>query len=310
MKFRSFLSVACSLSALAGMAPGAAWGSAPERAADSGATIAGARADDLGEFVRTTAPTIVTIKFVLKVSGAGEENEEERETPGVLIDDKGLILCSNMQTGGQSDFMRKFMGGRGITMRAQNIKVLVGDDSEGVDAKVIARDGDLDLAWIQINAEPAKPYAFINFMQGASPEIGQPLFGIERAGQFFDRAPQLIRSSVAALAKRPRALILPADQLGQTTGTAIFDDKGRPVGITALILPNADDLDATGNFERTLGNVRGMIIPAKDVAAATERAREFAKSGQSPDGPEPAPNPDDEAGKPGNAPESGEKPPR
>ena len=108
----------------------------------------GAETAEYKALVDKHAPCVITIKFVLKVKSGGEEQEHESEASGVMIGAKGLVLCSNTRMGGV----------RGLNAKPTDMKILVGDDTEGVEATFLARDSELDLAWLQIKEPGDKKY--------------------------------------------------------------------------------------------------------------------------------------------------------
>lgn len=230
----------------------------------------------------TKAATVVTIKFVLKISMGGSDEERETEIPGVMIEPTGLIMASNLQLGGVSEAMRSFMA-PGMSMTPKDIKVLVGDDIEGVDAKLIARDSELDLAWVQIEKKPETPYAAVDFATGKPASLGQTLFTVERLGKFFDRAPSVSDFRVGALPTKPRKLILAGERLNAPLGTPVFAADGTVVGVTILQLPSREEMEAEQGM---MGGQRGVVVlPADQVVDAIKRAKEAAASGKPVDEP-------------------------
>jgi S1-C subfamily serine protease len=244
---------------------GAALGSAAVAAAEP----------DFEAMAAAHAPAIVTIKFVMKMELPGMgDREEETETFGVMIDPKGLVLVSNTQMGGFMTMMARRRGME-ISVKPSKIKVLVGDDTVGVDATLIARDSELDLAWVKVT-EPAgggaKPFEVLDFTASGEAKLGQKLYLVAREGRFFDRVPSVTEFRVAALAKKPRALILPG---GQSLGMPVFDGSGKVVGVTVLQL--AADEESDGGMSGRSGGA--AILPASEVVSATKRALETAAAG-------------------------------
>src|SRR5262245_27797246 len=98
--------------------------------------IAGiARADEpkgaAAKLVADKSPALVTIKFVLKIKFGGHEQENENEITGIMLDAKGLILCSSQQIGGISPVMQRAAAAQGmgdISATPTDVKVLIGDD--------------------------------------------------------------------------------------------------------------------------------------------------------------------------------------
>lgn len=228
------------------------------------------------------APAIVTIKFILKV----QNEDHEQETPGVMIESGGLVLASNLTFGGAA---AKFGG---ETLTPSDIKVLVGDDTQGVEAKIIARDSDLQLIWIQIEKPATGGYAFVDFEKGATAKLGDSLWCVDRLGKFFDRAATVTQGEVIAVTARPRKLLIPSGGISAPDfGIPVFDASAAPVGVITVILPEKEEMDAAeGGLGQVMRGVPGfhMILPSEDVAAATKRAKEAAASGKGEPEPKPA----------------------
>jgi hypothetical protein len=222
----------------------------------------------------------VTIKFVLQVKMGGMgDNESEMEITGVMIDPKGLVLTSNTQLGGIGGMMRQM--GREITTTPTSIKVLVGDDTEGLEAKLIARDTELDLAWVQIKDAGNKKFDAINLASGTTAKAGQVLIGIRRAGKFLDRIPVIVESRVAGVAKKPREMYVPTLPLSSVLGLPVFTSDGKVLGVAIMQMPSDEDEDQNpaAMFSRMSSMqemMYGFVLPAKDVVEATQRAKQTA----------------------------------
>lgn len=279
------MSQICMLVALAGAAfvsPAMAWASVP---APSAVSVMG---DDVAaaykKIVEERAATIVTIKYVLK---QGDEEQEE-EVQGVMIEEGGLVMTSNTLMGGVPEAYKRMMGGR---MRSpKDIKVMVGDDNEGVEAKLVARDSELDLAWVQITKVDGKKFKFVDLAKSGKAELGDRLLVVERLGKFMDRSPVVAESRVKAVVSKPRALVLPGSEFASSFGMPAFNDKGEFVGSCVLQLPSAEEMEASqGGMFSGLRNFRGaVVLPAEDVVKATAQAKETAKSGKPVDEEPPA----------------------
>jgi len=208
---------------------------------------------------------LVTVKFVLKVRSRFGERENDREITGVMVAPDGLTLCANSQLAG-------FWGQRSdVTATPTDIKVLIGDDLEGVGARLVARDSELDLAWLRVDAPERAPLAFVDFSHGAAPEVGDALFTIDRLAKYFDRAPIVRTTRVGAVTSKPRKMYVPTASLG-ALGLPVYDDAGAVVGVSIALRPDEDEDGGDGS------QGWGMILPAGEVAKATRRARDAAQS--------------------------------
>lgn len=214
------------------------------------------------KFVADRADALVVLKFVLK---AGEQ-EIDAECSAVMIEPTGLAICSSVGIGGT----------RGTPTA---LKVLVGQDDNGVEAKLLARDSELDLAWVQVKSPPTKPYVFVDLSKAAVPAVGDSLVSLRRMIKYFDRAPVLNVGLCVGITRKPRDLFVPGG-MAVDPGGPIFMTDGRVAGFVVLQVPDAEDrrgspAQAFGR-ERDYGNV---ILPTADVVKATERAKK-AKEGE------------------------------
>jgi hypothetical protein len=224
----------------------------------------------LAKLASERSKSAVTIKFINK----GDGEDQEVEVPGTMISGDGLVLTSNFffPDGGSPS----------------EIKVLVGDDTQGVDAKFVARDSELALAWVRVDAKPSEAYAFVDFSKGATVELGDEIFTVRKMGKFFGQAPIINEGEVAAITTKPRALIIPNNglQMRGEIALPVYTEAGEPVGLTTFIMPEEDEMGGAGNPLR--GAEAGMILSAKDVAEATAKAIENSASAAEAPSAEPA----------------------
>ncbi|MGQ0629051.1 MAG: hypothetical protein ACT4PL_13255 [Phycisphaerales bacterium] len=227
------------------------------------------------KLVADHASAIVTIKFVMKMEmpGSGGDHEFEEEVFGVMMDPKGLVLVSNFQMGGMASRMGR---GQGMSVTPTQIKILVGDDTEGVEAKLVTRDSELDLAWVKVEKAPEKPFAAVDFSKAAEPKLGETLLFLDRLDKYFDRVPMVYETKVGATPKKPRSVYLPSDE-GRRYGVPVFTGMGETVGFAALQLPSEEDEQGMG-MNRFRGAV--VVLPAAEIVTATERAMKAAESAE------------------------------
>jgi len=251
-----------------------------------------AEPDDFQSFIQEKTPTLVTIKFVLKINmgamfGGGGDQETEAEVTGVMIDPKGLILCSNTKLGGFTALIQRFMGegGSNISAKPTDMKVLVGDDTEGLEAEFLARDSELDLAWVQIKEPGDNKFAYVDFTKSAKPQIGTRLRTLHRMGKHFDRCIVVGEDRVGGITSKPRELYVPTTDTSKSMGLPIYTEDGKVVGVTILQMPDAEDsmggamsmFNNMSNFE----NMSGLILPVEQVIKATKRAKATTRAAKS-----------------------------
>lgn len=229
---------------------------------------------DYEKLVKEKAAAYVTVKYVLKMEGAFDDSADEAETTGIMIEPKGLVLCGNAALGGG-------LFSRYGNSRPTEIKVLVGKDTEGLPATLLARDSELGLAWIQVKEPPSEDFAFVDFSKATVPRLGQRLLGLRRMGKFFDRAVVVSEGRVAGQTKKPRELFVPSEGLQVGSGLPVFAEDESVVGVFVIQMP--DEADMSGDSLSFIGGTEdmfsGLILPAAEVVKATKQARETKGEG-------------------------------
>ncbi|MCB1036557.1 MAG: hypothetical protein KDD47_22215, partial [Acidobacteria bacterium] len=157
-----------------------------------------APAPDLGQLLAAQDKALVTVKFVLQVklggslAGGMDDQELENEVTGVVIDSKGLVLCSNTQFNAYVDLMERMMpAGVEMTATPKDLKVLTGVEGEELGADLLVRDSDRDLVWLRIREPGERKFSFIDFAQATVPGVGDEVFAVWRMDRYFARAPTL-----------------------------------------------------------------------------------------------------------------------
>lgn len=247
---------------------------------------------------------LVTVKFVLKVKmGGGTDNEFEGEITCQLIDPDGLVLCSNTELGGYVNLVSRAMGrgpGQNLSAAPAEIRVLIGDETEGHEASLLARDSDRDLAWVRIEDRgDAGPLPYLDLSRSAVLEVGDTFYSLRRMDKFFGSAPIVTEGTVGAVTHKPRVLLVPSPTLDSGFGVPVFTAEGQLVGVTVLQMPGFEDdggdlfshpMSLLGESVKLQDMVGGLILPAAEVVKATQLAREiFAAEEEAEEGEEDVP---------------------
>ena len=233
------------------------------------------------------AMALVGVRYVLKVATSGAERELDGETLCILIDADGLLLCSNNEMGGYVQLLTQMMN-RGpmpaVVSTPKEIRVLLGTDSKGLPAKVIARDSDRDLAWLRLDAVPAglelHPVALEDQREA---RLGEPLYRLRRLDRFFGSAPIVEAGVVGALVQHPRQLLIAADLDGGYLGMPIFGADGKLLGLTVVQMPGEEGGEMAfghglpGQSTKFDDMVGSVILPASELLKATRLALEIHK---------------------------------
>lgn len=242
--------------------------SAASTASAQAAASAQASPETIRSMVAARLDATVIVKFIMKSDDGSSGSDSETEVIGTMIDAKGLVLLSNTSMGGMAS---RFGGG----MTPTDLKVLIGDDTKGLEAKLIARDSELDLCWVQINTPAEIPFKNLDITAPAvSANTGDFLYTVTKGGKFYDRTPIAREIRMIGKASKPRDLMLVGSEGFPGFGMPVYNNKGDCVGFTALILPSEDEM---ANARDLFGdNPSFAILPLSEVAKATVAAREQA----------------------------------
>jgi hypothetical protein len=229
-----------------------------------------ARGDQYETITEATLGSLVRVKCVMTMESpwGGEAEEQEMELSGTLISADGNVLLANSMIGG---LYGRMYGGVQTTLR--DIKVLVGDDTEGLDATIIARDTDRDLCWLTLDEKPAEPLPFLDITEVSERPIpGQSVFQTTRLGEFFARAPIVSEAHISAELNTPRDLLYISTN-SLEVGLPAVDRTGAFVGFVITQMPDSDELEATGGMGGSWSeSYIWAVLPAAEVAKATDIA--------------------------------------
>jgi hypothetical protein len=213
---------------------------------------------------------VVTIKCILRFSGGGQDQEQEQVTNGVMIDPSGIIVCSNFEIGGNTELLRALSGVE-MTITQSDVRVLIGDDTEGVPATIVARDSELDLAWLKIDEQDEAGYTFLDITSGADIKTGSRVYSVTRTSEYFGRAAIITEGRIAAEIMMPRRMLVPDNSLNAEHGIPVLSEDRGFAGLVVLYAPDPEDLDLVEDPSEMVGS---FILPASEVLDATIRARE------------------------------------
>lgn len=218
--------------------------------------------------------TLVRIKFVQKTQSRWGEYEAETEVNAVMIEPTGLIMCSNTLMGGGSRW-----GGRSVPT---DIKILIGDDTEGIEATFIARDTELDLAWLQIKEPGDRKFTYLDLAPAedapVEPKLGQTVVAMGAMGKYFGQEILVSEGYVAGRTNKPRRLYVTRGGLDTDPGLPVFTAAGDVVGFAAIQRPDEDEV--SGGRSNLTRRGSGLLLPTATVLKAIDRAKDILEAEQ------------------------------
>ncbi|HOS02587.1 MAG TPA: serine protease [Candidatus Hydrogenedentes bacterium] len=233
---------------------------------------------------------VVTVELVIKMqysmAGAGsQQNEMKSEVSGTVIDASGLTVVSLSATDPAAVYQEMMShggeeGSPRIESTVSDVKILKDGGGE-TPAKIVLRDKDLDLAFVRPQAKEGETYAFVDFAQGAKPEVLDPLVILNRMGKVANHSYSASVGRIAAIMEKPRTFYIPnAGDITNEIGVPVFALDGRVVGITLLRMTKS-----VGGASGFMGENSPIIVilPADDIVEAAKQAPSYESA------PEPAP---------------------
>ena len=252
------------------------------------------------DLVKRYADSIVGVEMVVTLKltqgdRALPPRENKVDINGTVLDASGLTVTSLAAFDPRVQFeaLRASMGAAGARLEIsetdyKEVKLRLANNAE-VPARVVLKDGDLDLAFIAPDPEsPAAKQAFnaLKLEDAAQGAVLNSYFVVSRAPKSLQRTPVVRPTLVVGIVEKPRLMFLVSDQ---QLGCPVFDAAGKVLGISVQNLSS--------------GRSSGLIVlPAADVAEiAKQAAVEAAKP--------PAPKPAAEETAPAKTPEPAVPPP-
>jgi S1-C subfamily serine protease len=271
-------SLALNLSTALLMSTGLAATAAPagSESGNDAAAARQARTSERGALTReyqqlrdTFRDALVTIRFVMKIEDPMGGFAGENEIAGVIISADGAVLCSNLMLGGN--------GGQAVQGRCvpTDIKVHPRDCADGLDARFVARDSELDLAWLKIQAAPGRKFACIDLTgtTGApTPQLGERVLGLGLMGRYFGQEVLVTESRVVGRTHKPRDLYVIRGALDTDPGLPVFTADGQVLGFACIQSPDPQEFAPGTNYAAVIARGRGLILPLQTVRMATRRA--------------------------------------
>ena len=217
--------------------------------------------------------SVVTVKLVVKISANGHESEQKIETFATVIDAQGLTVLP-AATVDPAAMMRQSMRGRPgspelkFESSVTESTILLPDGTE-IDADVVLKDADLDLAFLRpreagrtFDAVTLKPVKTL-------PAVLEPVLLVGRYGQNASRQPWAEVVHMRAVVKGPRVYGLVDSDGSDALGTVAYAMDGTPLGV--FVTKTA----GTGSEVRRMGGGDDHVIlrTADDVLEIAEQAR-------------------------------------
>lgn len=227
---------------------------------------------------------VLTVKLVInqEMSFGGREGmkqESKGEVTGTVLSEDGLLVVSLSATD-PSGMMKKMMGSMSASQQQMkfntelsDIKIIRPDGSE-VDAEIVLRDRDLDLAFIRPQEKQDEPFTAIDLSETAEPALLDEVIIMNRLGKVARRTMAASLGRVAAIVEKPRTFyVVEQNNITFGLGAPVFAADERPVGV---VLMRSIETSGQANWMSMFSGANNfgilpIVLPFVDVLESAEQ---------------------------------------
>lgn len=240
------------------------------------------RADEFAErgrvVLKENQGTVVAVALTLKITAPGmrggprQAAESRQDILGTVIDSAGLTVVSLSATDPAQ--MLESLGQQGdaksrVESELIDVKLLVDGGTE-LPAEMVARDPELDLAFIRPKTKPSAPLAAVDLTKTGKVRVLDQVIALNRLGSAAGRAASASAERISAIVEKPRLFYVPETGMTSTAlGAPAFTLTGDLLGI--FVMRASKGRAGAGGVTVQGGNVMGIIIPAEDVLKASKQ---------------------------------------
>ena len=233
------------------------------------------------EIIEKNSKAVVTLQLVIKqkISFGGnpsQEDESKMEATGTVISPDGLTLVSLSQTDPTVMFETMKAGNPQLAQyemesEIQDAKLVLEDGTE-IDAEIILRDKDLDMAFARPLKKPEEAWDHIDLNDSADATYLEEVITLNRLGKVAKRVHAASVERISAIVEKPRKFYIPGNDPTQTgMGSPAFSLDGKIIGIFMLKTAPGGGGGAGG----IANNVMSIILPAVDILDAVSQVPPF-----------------------------------
>ena len=244
-------------------------------------------ANQLQALLTKQAPTIVTVKAVVKMEagGGGRDTEVRIEMQGAVVSPDGMVMISNALF--SLDKVLASLTGQtppNMKITLVSAKVVVEREEKEYEAFLAAKDINLDLAFLKIEDLGDRKLLAVDFTAAATPTLGQKLVLVSRLDKGYDYAPFFASIRISGEIVKPRKA-WSLDGGNPDAGLPIFTTSGELVGALTNVMGNLKGENAQDSmgFSYLMRMVNGnggltkrFVIPASTVQNSIVQAQSKA----------------------------------
>ncbi|MCF6286841.1 MAG: serine protease [Candidatus Hydrogenedentes bacterium] len=213
---------------------------------------------------------VVTVKMTIKqtmtmAEYGTEESEYTQEIIASVISKDGLMVTSLLELD-PSKMMNAYFSDEeedGFETKTDVTALRVLQDGKEIDAEIVLRDTDLDLAFLRPVKKPEADWTHVDLSADVAVQTFEKIYILYRMGKVAQRLPDAYPYRISAVVEKPRKLYI----LGESTGAGnpIFTKSGACLGINVTRTLNVSE---SGDMDF---DVASIVIPGPDIMKITEQ---------------------------------------
>ena len=220
------------------------------------------------QILDTYGQAIVQISATTRVDVGGGSQEKRTDCLGVVVDASGLAVVS-LAYFDQSQLITAAFRRRNAdatpSVSINDVLMTLGDGTE-MEAKLVFRDPDLDLAFIMPDSEEAqahRPFTAIPMQGTGRARILDRIIILGRLDETENRALVVVLNHIAAVITKPRTVYYVQNAV---PGTPVFSEDGAVLG---LCVTRYSEVAGPSSF-------KPMVLPVSDIENVVKQAQAAA----------------------------------
>ena len=219
---------------------------------------------------------VITIQAVIGMSFGGNENETEQESNATVIDPTGLSVLALTAVDPSAMFANMGEMASEMVTKVNSLKMLIPDgaDVKEVEAEIVLRDKDLDLAYVRPKEKPAEEMAYVDLAKSGAPQLLDEVVVIGQLGKVARRAHTAFVERIEAVVEKPRTFYIPGEHRARAIMCSpVFTMDGEVVGVGVMRA-----IMAGGGGGGMGDNMMVIIVPAEDIADQVQQVPAFGET--------------------------------
>lgn len=230
-------------------------------------------AADLESAARATTEqsgkAVVTIRLVLKLKVGGQEHEQKMEVPGVVLEPSGLTVASASSIDPSGAIRRIVDAQRQRVSLESEVKetVILLEDGTELDAAVVLKDSDLDLAFIKPRDAGLKLAAVTLKPRSGTVPLLTRIYVPGRLTKLANRALGVATGEVRAYIRGPAPYYVTDGETSSFVGSLAYTADGVPLGLFVKRFATSIDPQSGGRGSESVMTVLRPVDKVLELAA-------------------------------------------